>query len=161
MKLGNHVSQIHFWTLFSDAPTPQCIKTIVSEIQGSPTHPLFSADIAFSWKCSSVPRRTCLPFSFPSPFLPSSLPPFLQHSNSPVFAVFASVRMIWGPRSAVGRVASDIIFVVLTLWCVSAFPWLFWEHLKDCNHSTHLPCGHMECVLHRLLMRCMRGGCFA
>lgn len=69
--------------------------------------------------------------------------------------------MIWGPRSAVGRIASDIAFADLTLWSVSTFPWLFWERLRDCNHSTGLPCGHMEYVLHRLLMHCMRGGCFA
>lgn len=74
LKLGNHMSQTHFWTLFSDAPTPQCMKTIVSAIPGSPTNLLSSAGTAFSWKCYSVPSRTCLPFSF----FPSSLPPAQQ-----------------------------------------------------------------------------------
>lgn len=152
------MSQIHFWTFFSDAPTPQCMKTIVSAIQGSPTN-LLSSVVLLSAGSVTQPlaEHVC-----PSP----PLPPFLQHSKSPkCYGVCRSkrerVRMIWGPRSAVGRVASDIAFADLTLCSVSAFPWLFWEHLRDCNHSTGLPCGHMDCVLHRLLMHCMRGGCFA
>lgn len=158
LKLANHMSQIHFWTFFSDASTPQCMKTIVSAIQGSPTN-LLSSVVLLSAGSVTQPlaEHVC-----PSP----PLPPFLQHTKSPkCYGVCRSkrerVRMIWGPRSAVGRVASDIAFADLTLCSVSAFPWLFWEHLRDCNHSTGLPCGHMDCVLHRLLMHCMRGGCFA
>lgn len=97
---------------------------------------------------------------------PSSLPPFLQHSSSPKCCSVCKskrerVRMVWGPRSHVGWVASDKAFADLTLWSGSTFPWLFWEHLRDCSHCTALPCGHTEHVIHGLLMHCMRGRCFA
>lgn len=100
---------------------------------------------------SVSPCRTGLPFPFP-PFCPSSLPPAQQQPKMLQCLQRERVRMTWGPRSAVGSG-----FWHCTCWSdivSESFPWLSWEHLRDCNHCTGLPWGHMERVLHRLLMRC-------